>query len=186
VNGIGLRYHVDKNENVPEAEKEFKMLLGNAMNVFQSKNLICHSMGNQVLRRVANGSMKFDNIFMVAADVRHDIFHANYINSATNRDAVEKDGLRIFRMLSKHTEGPNAGKPKGKIYCLYNNYDFALARSPWAGMNWVNRLGRVGIGSYDSWWRPGFIKFDEKRLVHPMLYGYTENVCAYDHLSWKD
>jgi len=34
---------------------------------FPSKSLLCHSMGNRVLRHAADAKFKFDNIFMVAA-----------------------------------------------------------------------------------------------------------------------
>lgn len=41
--------------------------LKDAMDDFTSKSIMCHSMGNRVLRYAANSNFKFDNIFMVAA-----------------------------------------------------------------------------------------------------------------------
>ena len=42
-------------------------LLKDKIDVFPSKSLVCHSMGNRVLRHAASSGFKFDNIFMVAA-----------------------------------------------------------------------------------------------------------------------
>jgi pimeloyl-ACP methyl ester carboxylesterase len=67
----GPAYDTDRSDNAPEASKELNMLvqhiLGTTGNLFKNKNLICHSMGNYVLRGAANPNIKFDNIFMVAA-----------------------------------------------------------------------------------------------------------------------
>ena len=41
--------------------------LKDAMEVFTRKSIMCHSMGNRVLRFAADSSFTFDNIFMVAA-----------------------------------------------------------------------------------------------------------------------
>jgi hypothetical protein len=64
-------YNKDRYDNVPEVTKELNMLvqhvLGETGSLFKNKNLICHSMGNYILRGVANPNIKFDNIFMVAA-----------------------------------------------------------------------------------------------------------------------
>jgi hypothetical protein len=85
-------------------------------------------------------------------------------------------------MLSRHESGDNVGKPKGKIYCLYNSSDYALNISSYA--NWVNRLGEVGIGSRNSC-GPGCRGFNEENLIHPDIYGYTENFNVYKELPWK-
>jgi hypothetical protein len=178
--GGSTNYGIDKDDNAPEADKELSMLLKDTLvtaNVFKDKNLLCHSLGNRVFRMGAVERVKFDNIFMVSADIRHNIFDKKYIAKAENADSDEMQGLRIFRMLSTKADG----KPKGKIYCVYNGSDYALGLSTGVGLNWVNRLGQVGIGSYDSWW-PGDWPFDEKRLLHPEIYGYTENFNAYNEL----
>lgn len=176
------KYGRDKNHNAPVAAKELDMLLKDTSataNAFKDKNLICHSLGNRVFRMVADERVKFDNIFMVSPDIRHDIFNKDYIDGAANKDAQEMQGLRIFRMLSTDAEG----NPKGKIYCLYNGYDYALGASSYFGFNWHNRLGQVGIGAYDSW-IPSYWAFDEKRLLHPDIYGHTENFNARKHLTF--
>ena len=50
----------------PGAGKAFKTLK-RGIDSFPRKSLLCHSMGNIVLRHAADGKFKFDNIFMVAA-----------------------------------------------------------------------------------------------------------------------
>jgi hypothetical protein len=172
-------YGKDKRRNVPVVAKEMGMLLKDTLaiaNTFKDKNLLCHSMGNRVFRMVANTKVKFDNIFLVAADIRHDIFLKKYIDRADNEDSQEMQGLRIFRMLNTDAEG----NPKGKIYCLYNGYDYALGCSSYVGCNWLNRLGQVGIGAYDSW-IPCKWRFNE-RLIHPDIIGHTENFNVSPHL----
>ena len=41
--------------------------LKDAIDVFTNKSIMCHSMGNRVLRYAAASNFKFDNIFMAAA-----------------------------------------------------------------------------------------------------------------------
>ena len=62
--------HRKNKANSSETEVEINKMLDQAMvslNVFPKKNLMCHSMGNFLLRREANDKLQFDNIFMVAA-----------------------------------------------------------------------------------------------------------------------
>ena len=104
--------------------------------------------------------------------MRHDLFHKDLIESGTT------DGLRILKMLSTNTDG----KPKGKIHCLYNGYDYALQASNIA--NWKERMGAVGIGSYDHWgW--GWT-FDEAKLLHPDIVGHAVNYNAGKQLGWLE
>jgi hypothetical protein len=59
-------YKPDQQINAVGAAKAFKTLK-NGIDKFPSKSLLCHSMGNFVLRNAAFEKFKFDNIFMVAA-----------------------------------------------------------------------------------------------------------------------
>jgi len=95
-----------------------------------SKSILCHSMGNRVLRNFANEGVTFDNIFMVAADVDEDLFNAGKLNGD------EEQALNIKNMLTK-------GKG-GKIHVLYSKNDNALNASFFAN-SFRPRLGREGI-----------------------------------------
>jgi len=152
-NGSAIDYFGDRDDNVPEAEKEFSKLIEGTLanaNEFKSKNLLCHSMGNRIFRMTANENVKFDNIFMVAADIRYNIFEKDFIESA---DKDHEQGMNIFKMLAQGEDG----KRIGKIYCLYNYLDYALL--PSGVVNGVTRLGIYGIGS----------------PIHPEIDGHTEN-----------
>lgn len=74
----------------------------------------------------------------------------------------------MFRLLKKQDNG----QPVGKIYCVYNGYDRALAASTTVGQNWVTRMGTVGVGTYDHWWW-GWA--DDVNLLHPEIRHHTEN-----------
>jgi len=165
-------YLKNKRKYVPVAVTELNTLLKTVTkdNLFKGKNLICHSLGNFLLRKIANEEkntkVKFDNIFMVAADVRHNLFDEDYIN----RDGGSKDGLNIFRMLDTNS---STGKPKGKIHVLSNWDDGPLETSSW--LNALNRLGQAGMGTYDKWWYGWGIN---KNLVHPEIRDYYNNFDA--------
>jgi len=62
----------NRTDNAPEAAEELGMAFGSILkttNKFEKKNLLCHSMGNYVLRKAAGKvqGVQFDNIIMVAA-----------------------------------------------------------------------------------------------------------------------
>lgn len=98
------------------------------------KSLLCHSMGNLVLRKFANSSYNFDNIFMVAPDIESTIFLQSYIEGGDQE--WRKDGLKITKMLNDKKEG-------GKVHVLYNKNDSDLLLSTIVNMK--SRLGRAGI-----------------------------------------
>lgn len=61
-----------RTDNAPEAADELGMAFGSILkttNRFEKKNLLCHSMGNYVLRKAAPKlqGLQFDNIILVAA-----------------------------------------------------------------------------------------------------------------------
>ena len=95
-----------------------------------SKSILCHSMGNRVLKNFANQGVTFDNIFMVAADVDEDLFNAGWFGSKNEQ------ALNIKNTL---TEGKG-----GKIHVLYSKNDNALFGSCFAN-GFKARLGREGI-----------------------------------------
>ena len=99
-----------------------------------SKSVLCHSMGNRVLKYFANeANSLFDNIFMVASDVNSDLFNKKYIDGGNQE--WRKDGVRITDMLTK-------GKG-GKIHVVHNKNDQSLLLS--AVINTSARLGRQGL-----------------------------------------
>jgi esterase/lipase superfamily enzyme len=65
-NKRGLENYYSGRPTASGAGKAFKTLK-RGIDSFPRKSLLCHSMGNHVLRHAADGKFKFDNIFMVAA-----------------------------------------------------------------------------------------------------------------------
>lgn len=128
--------------------------------IFPRKSLLLHSMGNHV---VFNGAclnkapdVKFENIFMVAADVPYDIFNEKPKNRFffTKQNKMTYGYKKVkaenfFQMLETNSDG----KPKGKIYILWNSRDLALRAS--FLVNREHRLGKVGAGWVDGWFSNG-------------------------------
>jgi hypothetical protein len=159
--GGALDYVHDRDHNVDEAEKEFKILIGGtiaATNEFENKSLLAHSMGNQVLRDLALSNVKFDNIFLAAADVRYDLFEKQYIDKGN--DAA----LRIYQMLNHN------GTFKGKLYAIFNYWDYALNISDSVAVNNIYRLGQYGI--------------EKDKLPSAINGNHIENFNARQRLSW--
>ena len=79
-------------------------------------------------------------------DVRHDLFHKDYIRGGSEGSEHErKDGLRICQMLSNRNNG--------KVHILWNGVDFALGPSSWNPMgNLLTRIGLVGNNMERTWW----------------------------------
>jgi len=164
-----FKYWVDR-ETSMRAGKAFAALK-DRINSFPSKSLLCHSMGNRVLRHAANAKFKFDNIFMVAADVRHDLFHKDYIRGNDGPKEEREDGLEICKMLSN--------REKGKVHVLYNGADFALNPSGWNPMTWKSRLGSVSNNQERTWyggWR-------EADLTDPEIKEFVVNKACNPHLT---
>jgi len=168
-----IKYENDRKRSM-RAGKAFAALK-DKIECFSSKSLLCHSMGNRVLRHAADATFKFDNIFMVAADVRHDLFHKDYIRGNDN-DEPEKerdDGLEICRMLSN--------REKGKVHVLYNGADYALNLSGWWPMTWKSRLGSVSNNQKRTWYG-GWRKAD---LTDPEIKEFVVNKACNPHLTNK-
>lgn len=161
-----INYRNDRYGSSIGAGEAFKSLR-KGMENFPDKSLIAHSMGNRVLRFAADARFKFDNIFMAAADVRHDLFNRDYIRSSDDEESEVKDGLNIVKMLSRDY----LNKPKGKVFVLTNNADYALTGSNWT--NWKPRLGAVGAGHKRNW--RGAFRFDPKNFDDEIPAGCVEN-----------
>lgn len=154
----GLRnYFGDRRTNSVGAGKAFKALSQYA-GEFPKQALIAHSMGNRVLRAAADAKFKFDNIFMVAADVHGHMFNKDYIEKKSGVERCE-DGLILGSML--RTE-------KAKIYQLYNHRDFALTGST------IFKAGTPRLGSTTL----------ENSKIHDELKGRVEGKDAGSWLKW--
>jgi len=154
--------------------------LKKALDSFPSKSLLAHSMGNRVLRHAADSKLKFDNIFMVAADVQHNIFNKDYINSGktTDNERRELQGMKICHMLTRTN-----GKPKGKVYVLVNGSDYALNGSGWNPTTFTSRLGAIGAHYKRNWWG---IWTEDKNVTHPGIRDCIENVWCNSKLKWSE
>jgi len=100
-------------------------------------SIVSHSMGNRALRYMADKRFKFDNIFMVAADVDRNIFDKKYI---TKGGEDHQHGLKIKSMLRGEL---------GKIHVIYNTGDIKLMQS--TCMNVGKRLGGTGVNFKGGW-----------------------------------
>lgn len=105
--------------------------------------LMCHSMGNRFLFSFAsqqniNPGKKFDQIFMVAADVWEEVFNKGAIEKTYRHNEWEDAGLKVVRML----------KEGGKVHCIHYKHDLALKGS--VAENWRTRLGSYGIQSQNK------------------------------------
>jgi hypothetical protein len=156
--GINLRKALEKLSNGPGGDP------------FGNKSLVAHSMGNRVLRYAASEkSVKFDNIFMAAADVDYPLFAKQYIDGKSweKNETKMKHGLNIANMLRTDQQG----RPVGKIYTLYTESDVALFLSQFLNAFYIPfqflkkpRLGAKGAEYEGS-------KYD----LHPDLQGKVES-----------
>jgi esterase/lipase superfamily enzyme len=121
------------------AAKAFQSLVPESEQTL-TKSILCHSMGNRVLRIFANSGVNFDNIFMVAPDVDGRLFNQNFINGNWFSSG-NPEGLEIKNMLTKDKGG--------KIHVLHRDDDYALEQSSLLNF-FNNRLGKVGVKSDDA------------------------------------
>ena len=124
-------------------------------------SIVSHSMGNRVLRYMADKRFKFDNIFMVAADVNRNIFHKKYITKGSGE--YRQHGLKIKSMLRDET---------GKIHVIYNSGDIRLTQS--SIMNFGKRLGATGVDFKGGWFSDS---------VHEELKDFIVNVNSRKHVD---
>ncbi len=128
-------YRIDRWRN-SVGGKAFKAMADIAAE-FPQKSLMAHSMGSRVLRYFASFAFKFDNIFLVAADVNHRLFNQEYIDERHDENSRYKDGLRIHSMLQNDDTG--------KICVLFHKKDRALSFSNAEKFFSAPRLGRRGV-----------------------------------------
>jgi len=109
-------YFNDKGETSPEVTLAFKELLGLIPGDIP-QSIMCHSMGNYVLRLAAAGGAKscYDDIYMAAAGVRADIFSEDY-NTRNDLNSTPPPGVAIVGLL----------KGDGKVHVLHYAYDKAM------------------------------------------------------------
>jgi esterase/lipase superfamily enzyme len=107
--------------NAPATGASFRPLLKCLEQIGGKKSLLCYSMGNFVLKWIAPPQppeRRFENIFMVAADVDQNIF-----------DDQQEAGKRILSMANR-------------VHVLYSNTDLAL----WARQTITMRTGTPALG----------------------------------------
>ncbi len=133
-------------------------------------SVMCHSMGNRVLLSYAkHGDVdkRFENVFMVAADVWEEVFNARCIQDTWYQppwnywNLWKKSGLKLSQML----------KDGGKIHVINYSGDRALAASQY-GENWRTRLGRYGVAAQQKEGR-----------IHPDI---VEKLVGYDMEQCED
>ena len=128
-----MAYFADQRLSASAGEL-FQSITPTGQNETISKSILCHSMGNRVLRNFANEGVTFDNIFMVAADVDANLFNARWLGCLLVHSNKKEQALNIKNMLTK-------GKG-GKIHVLYSKKDEALSLS--AGAFLPDLLGFAG------------------------------------------
>ena len=82
----------------------------------------------------------------------------------------------FFGMLAKTSDN----KPMGKVYILWNDSDVALLASFW--MNQETRIGKVGVGWVDGWFRNSY----DDKVIRDEFRGYIENFNVSEQKMEKD
>jgi hypothetical protein len=125
-----LGYLPDKLFNVQPAAKAFARVV-NYPDAFPQRSLVCHSMGNFLLRRLARGFAElrnldegmqgpcFEDIFMVAADV-HDRLFDRWQNR--HNDRTKNDGLCVLDLVRRKVYVLHSGRDKALIARVVPNF----------------------------------------------------------------
>mmetsp|Transcript_16948 Transcript_16948/g.23921 ORF Transcript_16948/g.23921 Transcript_16948/m.23921 type:complete len:345 (+) Transcript_16948:35-1069(+) len=185
-------YATDQEGLSQRAGKELKAMVDAIPNdLFPRKSVLMHSMGNHVVFNGACGvkdetekvidkapDVEFENIFLVAADVPHDIFWENpYEYDDRWFDKKKMQGLygqkkqkasNFFKMLKVD----ESGKPIGKIYVVHYKWDKAMVASATPLMNGETRLGAYGH------------KKDGDDKVRADMKDYIEDYDMYPNILW--
>jgi len=178
-----LEAHTGGSMRAGKAMKDFVQSIPNT--TFPRKSLAMHSMGNHAIFNgacaIEKPDAEFENIFMVAADVPYDIFHKNpdesyWFRKEVNGNKKEKAD-NFFGMLAKKSDGKT---PKGKIYIVWNDKDFALKYSPL--FNREARIGKTGVGWVDGWFRNHY----DTSIIRDEFKDYIENRNATDEAMVND
>ena len=174
-------YATDRRDLAPEAGEALLGLLQDIIDdaAFVSRRLsiMCHSMGNYVLRACAqmrpdNAAPVFDDIFMVAADVREDIFDTLANDYPEDRNKGNSCSIDEF---DQHVKNPGldiASLAKRKVHVLWSRGDTALMVSHLTklfqqgrrekGKKIMNRITNRALGAHGR---------DRKIKTHPTLQG---------------
>lgn len=183
----GINYFDQRDDSVEAGEAFQKIVeefesIKDTIKRFPAKSVMAHSMGNRVLRFAAIAKLKFDNIFMVAADVPYDLFHADY--KERNKKGAEANGVAICKMLSN-----GILNKKGKVYVLFNERDLALVGS---AIIKEARLGKTGAGTkeeLDDKVKDLVVSYDCKDFVSRFSIGHSyqfeEFACKYYEDKYK-
>jgi len=157
--GNTLRYNFDQENNSMNAGKELFNFVNSIDNsTFPRKSLLMHSMGNHSVFNAACGEetapdVQFENIFLVAADIPHDVFHDKPNNNYRWSDngkyfGRKKEKAENMLQMMDRTKGENI--IKGKICVVHHRGDRALFFSE--KKNWETRIGDVGHAMQRRWW----------------------------------
>jgi len=164
VNGSLLGYNTDQEKYTLDAGANLKVLVNDLSNdLFPKKSLMCHSMGNHLVFNGVCGvglpdnpggppgdapDVKWENIFLVAADIPNDVF-------AENPDPGE------FGHKKKKAENMKAMLVEGgKIFVIHHEGDRALQGS--VALNWGERLGRLGPSDIRQDFKETIVTIDAK------------------------
>eukprot|EP00555_Chaetoceros_dichaeta_P005447 CAMPEP_0198253962 /NCGR_PEP_ID=MMETSP1447-20131203/4337_1 /TAXON_ID=420782 /ORGANISM="Chaetoceros dichaeta, Strain CCMP1751" /LENGTH=335 /DNA_ID=CAMNT_0043939843 /DNA_START=97 /DNA_END=1104 /DNA_ORIENTATION=+ len=175
-----LSYGDDRNTSAPEAAMDFSglstLMSTGLQNSSVKKSIIAQSMGNYVLRIFAQNHTGdqpvFENIFMVAPDVRWDLFNEDYISRGEIETQQNTVTTTISSKYSRNEEdisttsdvdNPLEGKAigglkiaalaKNKVHVLYTVDDKALLfRQSWHrfGGAETSALGRCAGFAMDT------------------------------------
>ena len=138
--------------------------------MFIPLSVMCHSMGNRVLMSYAKHALvakRFENVYMVAADVWEEVFNTRVISNTWNQpfwnywNEWKDSGLKLSQML----------KDGGKIHIINYSGDLALIASQY-GENRRTRLGRYGLAPQLN-----------RGRVHPDV---VEKLVGYDMDEFKE
>jgi len=142
-----MDYVDDRTEYAPEAASDFLELYNALSEALKDslvkKSVMCHSMGNFVLRVFAQAHKKvlqdaqitnapvFDDIFMVSADVRWDLFSENLNSEKSSEEMIPTLDVNTAADDLIHENQKNGGRDivnlaKNNVHVLYCTRDKAL------------------------------------------------------------
>jgi len=186
------KYLHDQGDPSQRAGKAMKAMVDAIPNdLFPRKSILTHSMGNHVVFNGACGvkdeegkvidkapDVEFENIYLVAADIPHDVFYEEpweYENAWMKKEYRQKffgqkkqKATNMFKTLKVD----ESGKPIGKIYVVHYKWDKAMVASATPLMNGETRLGAYGH------------KKDGDDKVRADMKDYIEDYDMYPNILW--
>lgn len=151
--------YLGQKEDAPGAANSLRSLVPAVMSTYTPLSLMCHSMGNFVLKKFAPDEkqdvrFKFDNIFMAAADVRATTF---------DKGDDTEDGPDILSICKK------------KVHVLWHWWDMALLGR--RALNW----GRSALGKIGKQYSKDKLIDEGAQLVYRECDDFNKQV-----VGWKD